>query len=108
MHFYKFQNITSGLGLVALIIIVCIIKWTGKRALALISLLVLCICNLLLGFYAYYTIPAGFTTYTKIVSVHNNDMSWMPTFLFAILHMAYYLGIGPMPWLMLSEIFPLR
>lgn len=105
----SFQNITSGLGLVAMIIIVCIIKWVGKRTLTLMSLLVLSICNLLLGLYAYHILPAGFTTYNKIVPVQNQDaMSWLPTVLFAIYHMFYYLGIGPMPWLMLSEIFPLR
>lgn len=66
----------------------------GKRKLSLISMMACSIGCLLLGIYTlnkdYLNIP------------------WIPTALFCYLYFSAMIGIGPIPWMLMSEVYPIR
>ncbi|XP_077289240.1 facilitated trehalose transporter Tret1-like [Arctopsyche grandis] len=101
-------DITTGLGLLGAIVFVGVIKLFGRRKLTLFSLLISSMCTLLLGIYAYCTLPAGFTSYAADVGTHTNRYSWLPTIVFFVYSIVPITGIISVPWSMISEIFPLR
>ncbi|XP_077289108.1 facilitated trehalose transporter Tret1-like [Arctopsyche grandis] len=105
---YVTADITTGLGLFGAIVFVGVIKFFGRRKLTLFSLLISSICTLLLGIYAYYTLPAGFTSYTADVGIHTTQYSWLPMIVFFVYSIVPIIGITSVPWSMISEIFPLR
>ncbi|XP_077288072.1 facilitated trehalose transporter Tret1-like [Arctopsyche grandis] len=101
-------DIATGLGLLGAIIYVGIINIFGRRKLTLFSLLASSACTLLLGLYAYYTLPDGFTSYAADVGVHTTPYSWLPTVIFFVYSIVPIIGIVSVPWSIISEIFPLR
>lgn len=68
----------------------------GRRILLLISSSVMSFCLLILGIF-FHLQNAGYDmTYFK----------WMPLVSLALYIIVFSLGFGPVPWLMLSELFP--
>ncbi|XP_037031902.1 facilitated trehalose transporter Tret1-like isoform X2 [Bradysia coprophila] len=73
-----------------------IVDKTGRRVLLLISISVMAISKILLGvyFYLYSEDPA---------SVEN--LGWLPVFALCLYIIVFSLGFGPIPWLMVGELF---
>jgi MFS family permease len=68
------------------------IRRAGKRKLAFASLSMTTLSCLLLGAY----VLAG------------QEVPWIPTFLFSYCFFSAGLGVVPLPWILVSEIFPLE
>jgi len=68
----------------------------GRRALLMVSCGVMSICLAVLGVYFY-------------LGTHNHDVSvvsWLPLAALALYIVVFSLGMGPLPWVVMGEIFP--
>ncbi|XP_065219501.1 facilitated trehalose transporter Tret1-like isoform X2 [Planococcus citri] len=76
--------------------ITCIVtvKKVGKRRLSLISMMACCIGCVLLGFYTLYK--------------NKLEIPWIPLTLFCYLYFSSMIGISPIPWMLISEVYPTR
>ncbi|XP_046989555.1 facilitated trehalose transporter Tret1-like [Schistocerca americana] len=92
---------TGATGIVGNVLCMVAVHWTGKRPLTLASLALGTACCLLLAVYAqaHTALPPGETLPVG---------SWAPLLLFVLLYLTWSLGIVPIPWMLLSEIFPYR
>ncbi|XP_049800061.1 facilitated trehalose transporter Tret1-like [Schistocerca nitens] len=92
---------TGATGIVGNVLCMVAVHWTGKRPLTLASLALGTACCLLLAVYAqaHTALPPGETLPVG---------SWAPLLLFVLLYLSWSLGIVPIPWMLLSEIFPYR
>lgn len=86
------------------------VKTLGKRFLNLMSLVAATVCSFLLGVYAFVVIPHNVSSYDPetFATETTGATSWMPITLFILLNFGASMGIVIMPWMMVSEIFPLR
>ena len=78
--------------------VVCItcVKFAGKRILSLVSMAICSLGSLVIGAYAFYA--------------NKTDLNeaWIPLATICILYFASNIGIGPIPWMLISEVFPVR
>lgn len=71
----------------------------GRRILLLISEIAMAICCILLGVYFYIAKdPSNKDTV--------NNLSWLPLFSLCVFIAAFALGFGPIPWMIIGELFP--
>ncbi|KAL1449888.1 hypothetical protein WDU94_002360 [Cyamophila willieti] len=73
-----------------------IVDRLGRRILLLISSLVMCLSTLTLGYYFY-------------LKSHGSDVSnigWLPLGSLCVFIIVFSLGFGPIPWMLVGEIFP--
>ncbi|XP_037050613.1 facilitated trehalose transporter Tret1-like isoform X2 [Bradysia coprophila] len=102
-------SVVALLGLLANIVCTCIIKVTGKRKLWLVSMAGTLLSCLGLGTYAYNFIPSGWSSFDKhepiVVEGHFN---YIPMILFFTLAFFTSVGVTPIPWILLSEVFPFK
>lgn len=97
------------LGFAANISCTCLIKPLGKRKIALISMLGTCICVTSLAIYSYQVLPSGTNSFQKhAVQPESNPLGYIP--LACIYGLAYFTSFGlmPVPWMLLSEVFPFK
>lgn len=73
-----------------------IVDKTGRRVLLLISIFVMAISKILLGVYFYLSSKDK-------ASVEN--LGWLPVFALCLYIIVFSLGFGPIPWLMVGELF---
>lgn len=100
---------TGLLGLLANIVCMICIKFVGKRKLALFSMSLTALCCLSLSVYAFNVFPAGWTSFEAHEKIDTADgLSYIPMFLFFILAFASSVGVLPVPWILLSEVFPFK
>ncbi|XP_055607908.1 facilitated trehalose transporter Tret1-like [Uranotaenia lowii] len=100
---------TGLLGLLANIVCMMSIKFVGKRRLAICSLTMTSISCLSLAVYAYNVFPEGRSSNDlHTVTVSSNGLSYIPMCLFFLLAFASSVGILPVPWILLSEVFPFK
>lgn len=76
--------------------VICIttVKFVGKRVLSLISLAICSLASIVIGVYAVYA--------------NQINEPWIPMVAVCILYFASNIGIGPIPWMLISEVFPVR
>ncbi|XP_065212661.1 facilitated trehalose transporter Tret1-like isoform X2 [Planococcus citri] len=76
--------------------ITCIltVKKVGKRKLSLFSMMACSLGCVVLGIYSLYK--------------DQLDIPWLPTTVFCYLYFSTMVGIGPIPWMLISEVFPVR
>ncbi|KAL4092304.1 hypothetical protein QTP88_026828 [Uroleucon formosanum] len=74
-----------------------LVRLVGKRVLSLVSMSGCALCCLSLGAYTYFT-----------TQHHWPSVPTIPLLLFCMLYFAMNLGISPIPWLLISEVFPNR
>lgn len=99
------------MGLLANIVATFTVKFIGKRRLALFSMAATCLCCLSLSFYAFKVLPAGWSSFDKHTeeSLRNvGNLSYLPLTLFGVMAFATSVGIMPVPWMLVSEIFPYK
>ena len=91
-----------------------IIERTGRRILLLISSITLAVSQLGLGLYFEIYIPPHDESQSSdalssiIHSVEASKISWLSVFCLIFFNLGHALAWGPIPWLVMSEIFPLR
>jgi SP family facilitated glucose transporter-like MFS transporter 8 len=71
-----------------------VIDRLGRRILLIISDLVMAICTLLIGVYFYLL------THQDV-----SDLGWLPLTSVCLFIVAFSLGYGPIPWMMVGELF---
>jgi hypothetical protein len=99
-----FQVLTAVFGLIGNVICMVGVRWWGKRPFSLISIAVASMASLLLGFYAYAVISPG-----KVATGGTSqNLSYVPLALFVVYVLMQSIGVLPIPWMILSEVFPFR
>lgn len=99
------------MGLLANIVATFTVKFVGKRRLALFSMALTCMCCLSLAFYAFKVLPAGWSSFDKHTpeTLQNvGNLNYLPLILFVSMAFATSVGIMPVPWMLVSEIFPYK
>lgn len=100
------------LGLLANIVCMSLIKFVGKRKLSLYSITITSLSCLSLAFYAKYMFPPGWTSFDKHENIHlaaaNSGLNYIPMILFFMLAFFTSVGLAPVPWILLSELFPFK
>ncbi|KAK3909929.1 Facilitated trehalose transporter Tret1 [Frankliniella fusca] len=77
------------------------VAWCGKRPLALTSIGGVAVACLSLGSYHLFMSNATSAEVGAELESH-----WLPLVLFIVLFSFHSFGIGPIPWMLLSEVFP--
>uniref|UniRef100_A0A182JVE9 Major facilitator superfamily (MFS) profile domain-containing protein n=1 Tax=Anopheles christyi TaxID=43041 RepID=A0A182JVE9_9DIPT len=100
---------TGLLGLIANIVCMVSIKFVGKRRLAITSMTVTALSCISLSIYAFNTFPPGWTSFDNHPGTsHVTSMGYIPMVLFFMLAFFTSVGVLPVPWILLSEVFPFR
>ncbi|XP_063708964.1 facilitated trehalose transporter Tret1-like [Culicoides brevitarsis] len=94
--------------------IVCTIsvKFIGKRRLSLISMAFASLSCFALALYAFMVIPHEWSSFDKHMKGPSEQLedglTYIPFVLFLILSFATNVGIVPIPWMLISEVFPIK
>ncbi|KAL7033165.1 hypothetical protein ACKWTF_007494 [Chironomus riparius] len=98
------------MGFFANIVCVCLVKPLGKRKIALISMTGACISIISLAIYSYIVLPSGLTSFEKHIDQAeiNNYLGYIPLTFIYLLAFFTSLGLLPVPWMILSEVFPFK
>ncbi|RZF35770.1 hypothetical protein LSTR_LSTR012068 [Laodelphax striatellus] len=80
--------------LIGTVICMIVVRWTGKRFLALLTSVSLTVLLSALGYYVRS--PSG----------QAQESTWIPFLLLIVIHI--FFGVTVVPWLYMSEIFPFR
>lgn len=69
----------------------------GRRVLLLLSIIVMTLCTFTLGLYFYLKTDAHLDV---------TDIAWLPLLSLSGYIVVFSLGFGPIPWMLMGEIFP--
>lgn len=108
-YYFVIQVVVSVVGLVGNIACMIMIKLLGKRKLAMISMLGCALSALLIGTWAKIALqPWARSTDSQLPPElgQYQESAWMPLVLFIGLAFFMSVGVSPIPWIMLSEVFP--
>lgn len=88
--------------------IVCTVgvKFIGKRLISLVSIAGTAICCIAIGFYANIVLPPGWSSFDKHTDVPGDGT--FPMVMFFALSFITSVGMIPVPWMLLSEVFPFK
>uniref|UniRef100_U5EU35 Putative transmembrane transport n=1 Tax=Corethrella appendiculata TaxID=1370023 RepID=U5EU35_9DIPT len=106
--------IVGFLSLIANIVCMTLIKFVGKRKLSLFSMVLTSLSCICLSFYAFNILPRGWTSFDKHTvtefqaNLSDDGLNYIPMILFFVLAFATAVGIAPVPWILLSEVFPFK
>lgn len=70
-----------------------------------------CLCCLSLAFYAFKVLPAGYSSFDKHSKESLQDvgnLSYFPMIIFFTMSFCTAVGMMPVPWMLVSEIFPYK
>lgn len=98
------------LGFTANIACTILIKPVGKRKIALVSMLGTCCSIISLTIYSFKQLPAGTSSFAKHdTQVHmDNVLGYIPLTLIFMIAFFTSFGLMPVPWMLLSEVFPFK
>lgn len=99
-----FQVLTGVVGVIGNVICMVGVRWCGKRPLTLFSFSAASMAALLLGSYAFAVISPG----QVATGGTNETLSWLALTLFVVFVLVQSIGVLPIPWMVLSEVFPFR
>ncbi|GAB0097348.1 facilitated trehalose transporter Tret1 [Sergentomyia squamirostris] len=97
---------TALLKFLANIICTICVKIMGKRVMSLTSIVGTAVCTLAIGFYAHIVLPPGWSSFDKHTEVPGNGI--IPMVLFFSVSFITSVGMSPVPWMLLSEVFPFK
>ncbi|XP_059468813.1 facilitated trehalose transporter Tret1-like isoform X2 [Neocloeon triangulifer] len=89
--------VVGAVQLVATVAALLVIDRLGRRLLMSASQAAMAACTLFLGVYLYFR---------EVDELSVSGLGWLPILLICIYFVAFSLGAGPIPWLMLGELFP--
>lgn len=93
---------------VANIVMLPLIRKLGKRGVYLISVAGTSLGCLALGFYAYTTLPANWSSFDKHIDSEITGTGTFPMIVFFAVSFFTSFGIAAIPWMLLSEVFPFK
>jgi MFS family permease len=98
------------LSLTANISCTALVKAIGKRRIAMISMLGTCVSMISLTIYSFKQLAPGTTSFDKHdIKVHDeNLLGYIPLSLIFFLAFFTSFGLMPVPWILLSEVFPFK
>ncbi|XP_061460052.1 solute carrier family 2, facilitated glucose transporter member 8 isoform X2 [Rhineura floridana] len=94
-----------------------IIDRTGRKILLVVSGLIMAASTAVFGIYfkIAHVIPSNSSQVdspnsplSALLAAKEQDLAWLAVFSLSLFVMGFALGWGPIPWLVMSEIFPLR
>ncbi|NXL92359.1 GTR8 protein, partial [Alectura lathami] len=93
-----------------------IVDKTGRKVLLYISGIIMALSTALFGFYFKVVLPKGnnssnadlWFTLNSVSPGTENKLSWLAVVSLGLFVAGFALGWGPVPWLVMSEIFPLK
>lgn len=90
------------------ILVLFLIKFTGKRKLYLFVMLVAFLCTGIISIYGFTTLPNGYQSFelSQIVSPDNKQLTVIPFICLIVWGFCAGLGVNSMPWQFVSEVFP--
>lgn len=96
-------------GLIANIILLCVVKAFGKRRIILFSMVGSIMSCAALGFYGFTHIPKGWSSFEKHTNMElvGTD-NYFPMYAIISLNFFTALGLAAIPWMLLSEVFPFK
>lgn len=86
--------VTAGVMLIGGVLCITTVPWVGKRKLSLISMTGCSLSCILIAIYARYQVEI--------------NIPWIPMGLLCFLYFMTMVGIAPIPWMLISEVFPCR
>ncbi|XP_059619605.1 facilitated trehalose transporter Tret1-like [Phlebotomus argentipes] len=98
--------VTALLKFLATIVCATVVKMMGKRLLSLISVAGTAFCSIAIGSYANIVLPAGWSSFEKHTEVPGDGI--FPMVIFFTLSFIMSLGLSPVSWMLLSELFPFK
>lgn len=95
LHFLLLMKFVSSILMICGgIICFSVVKCLGKRITFLLSLIICSLICIILSFYTFYM--------DKI------NLVWIPMAGILLLHLIMAIGVYPIPWMLTSEVFPLK
>lgn len=85
-----------------------VVKFVGKRRISLYSIAGTAFCCILLGIYGSMYLPAGWSSFDKHVVEEVPGNGTVPMLIFFALAFITSAGMIPIPWMLLSEVFPYK
>lgn len=112
----NWSTVVVGLmGLVANIVCMGVVRVIGKRKLFFFSLAGASVCCFGLSFYAYTALPAGWSSFdkheataTRAAATAGGSDPFIAMVMFFGLAFFTGVGVAPLPWILLSEMFPFK
>jgi Sugar (and other) transporter. len=92
------------IGLIGNVICMVGVRWWGKRPLSLVSIAAASMTAFLLGFYTFAVISPGEIN----TGGASEYLFYIPVTLFVVYVLMQSIGVLPIPWMVLSEVFPFR
>lgn len=97
------------IGFGASLVLMCTVKFVGKRRLYIISIAGSCISCFFVGVYGYIYLPAGRHSTGNNTNLNfTGDHSYFVLFAFFALAFFSSLGIWNIIWMIMSEVFPVK
>lgn len=105
LNSYQIQFILGVVSWVCTFPALWLVERVGRRALFLGGSITCFVCAMIVGLVGHFSIAAAGTLTDQITSAQKSAGSAFVAF--AIIHLAgYSVGVGPVPWVILSESFP--
>lgn len=88
----------------------CLIRFTGKRKMYLVTLALVVLCSAALSGYGFAILPNGYNSFDRhqTYELDNPQLGYIPFICIILISFASYCGINTMPWQMISEVFPYK
>lgn len=103
----QYGTVIFGLvGLVANILAMIAVKYVGKRNLFLFSIIGTATSTIALGIFAYTNFPYNWSSFDNHANIDGQNA--LPMILFCIISFSASIGLTPVPWMILSEVFPFK
>lgn len=103
--------IMSLIEIIASIIFMCLVRFTGKRPMYLTMSLGTFLCAASLSLYGFILLPHGYVSFNQtheVFHMKNANLTYIPLVALFLWSFFGYCGFIAMPWMLLSEIFPFK
>lgn len=96
-------------GLLSNVVLVCVIRFTGKRLITLISTMSTAICCVALAIFGHLHLPDGINSFELASNTTTHVTgNYFPLYAFIALNFCSSLGLLVVPTMIMSEIFPFK
>lgn len=99
-------TLTEVAGIAGIVILLCTVHHLGKRKIYLTSLVLTIVSCLSLSIYGFINLPMDWNSFEPHPSVVSNN--YLPFYVLVGFVLVANLGVIMIPWILMSEVFPLR